>query len=177
MRTATPAPLPHSTDRLRLRGLREGDLQRILDIYTHPRVRALIGDHTLAELREELDFWIAHQAAHGWSLWALEELATGRLVGDCGLQPLELRGPEVELSYDLSPHVWGRGYATEAARATLSLAFGSFGIERVVAVVKSDHAASRAVLERLGCTATGERTAYGERLLGYEIEARRPLEL
>jgi RimJ/RimL family protein N-acetyltransferase len=111
---------------------------------------------------------IAHQASHGWSLWALEERSTGRFVGDCGLQPLELRGPEIELSYDLHPDLWGRGVATEAAKAVLGLAFQELGMERVVAVVKPAHTASRRVLEKVGLTQIGGREAYGERLLLYE---------
>jgi [ribosomal protein S5]-alanine N-acetyltransferase len=80
-----------------------------------------------------------------------------------------MRGPEVELGYDLHPDVWGRGLATEAARATVRLALGPLGIDRVVAVVKPNHAASRRVLEKAGLTHAGEREAYGEQLLLYEV--------
>jgi RimJ/RimL family protein N-acetyltransferase len=117
----------------------------------------------------ELRFQIVHQAEHGWALWALEEPSTRRFLGDCGLWPLEMRGPEVELGYDLHPDVWGRGLATEAARATVRLALGPLGIDRVVAVVKPNHAASRRVLEKAGLTHAGEREAYGEQLLLYEV--------
>jgi ribosomal-protein-alanine N-acetyltransferase len=98
---------------------------------------------------------------------------TRRLLGDCGLQPLEHRGPEVELGYDLHPDAWGGGIATEAARAVMGQAFGPLRIDRVVAVVKPEHAASRRVLEKAGLRPVGLREAYGETMLFYE--ARRGL--
>jgi ribosomal-protein-alanine N-acetyltransferase len=160
--------LPLLTARLRLRALREEDLQDLWRLYTEPRVEAFIGAHTHGEVEAELRFDIAHQAQHGWAMWALEERSTGRFLGDCGLRPLEMRGPEVELGYDLHPDAWGRGLATEAAQATVGLALGALGIDRVIAVVKPNHAASRRVLEKAGLTHTGEREAYGEQLLLYE---------
>jgi RimJ/RimL family protein N-acetyltransferase len=163
-----PSPLPFLTDRLRIRPLRESDAEAIIAIWSHPLVEPWIGEHTPEAVRVELAFHIAHQAEHGWSLWGLEELDGGRLVGDCGLQPLALAGPEVELGYDLHPDVWGRGLATEAAGAVVALARGPLAISRVVAAVKPSHAASRRVLEKIGMTPAGERRLYGEDLLLYE---------
>jgi ribosomal-protein-alanine N-acetyltransferase len=159
------------TARLRLRPLREDDLEELHTLYTEPRVEVLIGPHTREEVEEELHFDIAHQAEHGWALWAVEERLTERFLGACGLRPLEMRGPEVELGYDLHPHAWGRGIATEAVRATLDFALGVLAIDRVIAVVKPHHAASRRVLEKAGLAYAGERDAYGEHLLLYEIRA------
>jgi RimJ/RimL family protein N-acetyltransferase len=113
---------------------------------------------------------IAHQASLGWSFWAVASRDTGSLIGDCGLQPLEHRGPEVELGYDFHPRVWGLGLATEAARAVMAQAFGILGIERVVAVVKPDHVASQGVLETAGLRPSGTRQAYGEPMLLYEAQ-------
>lgn len=75
----------------------------------------------------------------------------------------------MKLGYDLHPDAWGRGVATEAAQATVGLAFCQLGIDRVIAVVKPNHAASSRVLEKAGLTHTGEREAYGAQLLVYEI--------
>ena len=170
VRAPAASVLPLLTARLRFRALRSEDLEELWCLYTDPRVEAFIGAHTREEVQAELRFDILHQAQHGWALWALEERSTSRFLGDCGLRPLEMRGPEVELGYDLHPDVWGRGLATEAARATVRLALGPLGIDRVIAVVKPNHVASRRVLEKTGLTQTGEREAYGEQLLLYEIE-------
>jgi ribosomal-protein-alanine N-acetyltransferase len=107
-------------------------------------------------------------------MWAVEERSTGCFVGDCGLRPLEMRGPEIELSYDLHPNAWGRGLGTEAARATVEFALGPLALGRLIAVVKPRHAASRRVLEKAGLVHSGEREAYGEQLLLYEIAGGRP---
>jgi ribosomal-protein-alanine N-acetyltransferase len=159
------------TPHLRLRALGEGDLDELHRVYTHALVEHWIGHHTRNDVAEELGFYTLHQAQHGWSFWAVEERTTNRFLGDCGLKPLEGRGPEVELGYDLHPDAWGRGLATEAARATVEIALGALALDRVVAVVKPHHAASRRVLEKTGLVHIGERTAYGERLLLYEIRA------
>jgi ribosomal-protein-alanine N-acetyltransferase len=152
-----------------MRPLRDDDAERLLGIWTDPRVARWIGEHTREDVLVELSFHIAQQERAGWSLWALEERASGRFIGDCGLQPLELTGPEVELGYDLHPDVWGEGLATEAARAVVRYAFGRLALEHLVAVVKPEHAASRRVLEKTGLALVGERVAYGESLLMYEI--------
>lgn len=66
---------------------------------------------------------------------------------------------------------WGRGYAREAARATLDEAFGPLGLERVIAVTRPENHRSQRVLERLGFTLTGMRLADGHRQRCYELAA------
>jgi len=144
----------------------------LLAVYTHPLVAPWIGGPTRREVAEALEFYVAHQAARGWAFWAVEDRATGRFLGDCGLQPFERRGPEVELGYDLHPDAWGKGLATEAARAALHAGLGALGFERVIAVVRRDHRASRRVLEKAGLVRSGERPAYGVMLLLYEAARR-----
>jgi ribosomal-protein-alanine N-acetyltransferase len=163
--------LPLLTARLRLRALREGDLDELFRLYSDPSVASYVGRHTRAEVEHELRFDIVHQAQHGWAMWAVEERAGGAFVGACGLRPLEMRGPEIELGYDLFPRFWGRGLASEAARAVIAAALGELRIERVIAVVKPAHLASRRVLEKAGLAYTGVRHAYGERLLLYATGA------
>lgn len=156
------------TSRLRLRPLQRVDLDALTEIYQHPEVARWIGSHTRQDVEGEIAQHIAHQAKLGWSFWGVEDRATGRLIGDCGLQPLEHRGPEPELGYDFHPDVWGRGIATEAAQAVMRHALGPFGLGRVVAVVKPAHLASQRVLVKAGLYPAGTRTAYGEQMLLYE---------
>lgn len=160
--------LPLLTPRLRLRPLAPDDLDALAEIYAHPLVAPWIGPHTRGDVAREIELHVAHQASHGWSFWAVEERASGRLIGDCGIQPLEQRGPEPELGYDFHPDAWGRGVATEAARAVMAAAFGPLGLDHVLAVVKPSHVASQRVLEKAGLRRTGERQAYGEAMLTYE---------
>lgn len=168
--------LPIVTDRLRLRPLTLDDVDDLHAVYSHPLVSRWIGEHTRAKVEEEVRLQIAHQGEHGWSFWAVEDRETGRLLGDCGLQPFEHDGPEVELGYDLHPDAWGRGLGTEAARAVLAHAFGTPGLDRVVAVVRPDNLASRRVLEKSGFTRVAERHAYGMTMVLYEARRRGPHE-
>jgi RimJ/RimL family protein N-acetyltransferase len=101
---------------------------------------------------------MAHQAQHGFGFWAVEERATGALVGDAGLERT-LRG-EVELGYTLARAVWGRGYATEAGELCLAEA-RELGLRELVGLVDVRNPASVRVLERLGFHPDDERVAYG----------------
>jgi ribosomal-protein-alanine N-acetyltransferase len=159
---------PIVTARLCLRPLRPDDVDALAEIYLHPLVATWIGPHTHDDVAQEIAQQAEHQARLGWSFWAVEERATGHFIGDCGLQPLEHRGPEVELGYEFHPRVWGRGVATEAVCAVMAQAFGPLQIERVVAVVKPEHVASRRVLEKAGLQPSGTREAYGLSMVLYE---------
>lgn len=169
-----PATLPILTARLRLRALEETDLDALAEIYQHPDVAHWIGPHTREDIEDEIAHHIQSQATLGFSFWAVEDRATYRLIGDCGLQPLEHHGPEIELGYDLHPDVWGQGIATEAANVVMRNALGPLGLDRVVAVVKPDHIASQRVLLKVGLCSAGTRLAYGEPMLLYESSPPKP---
>ena len=163
-----------TTDRLRLRPLRPADADALYEVYSHPFVEPWIGPHTAERVVEEIAWQAAAQAERGYSVWAVEDRRDGRFVGDCGLQPLEHKGPEVELGYDLHPDVWGQGLATEAAQAVVEAALGPLGLKRLVAVVKPANAASRRVLTKAGLRERGRRGAYGELMVLYEITRDQP---
>jgi RimJ/RimL family protein N-acetyltransferase len=81
---------------------------------------------------------------------AVVERDTGRLVGDVVLFWRSAEHRAGEIGYAFNPAFHGRGYATEASRALLDLAFGGLGLHRVIARVDARNAASAAVLRRLG---------------------------
>ena len=109
-------------------------------------------------------------ARRGYSFLAVTERDGGAIVGDAGLHPFGGTGPDVELGYTLARAAWGKGYATERGRALVEHAFGALGLPRVVAQVEPANAASRHVLEKLGMTERGQRTAYGRPHLLYVLE-------
>jgi ribosomal-protein-alanine N-acetyltransferase len=104
----------------------------------------------VAESEARLERLIAHQDRHGFSIWAVTERDSGSVLGDAGLVHWAHRGPEVELAYRLGKAHWGRGYATEAARAWVEAGLGELGLGRIVAVTYPDNIASRRVLEKSG---------------------------
>jgi RimJ/RimL family protein N-acetyltransferase len=155
------------TERLRLRPVTPEDTEPLRVIYAEPEVARWLGPEMAEDIVRSVAEQMELQETLGFSMFALEDRATGALIGDCGLQPLELKGPEIEIGWDLAPHAWGRGYATEAARAVLARAFGEWELDRVIAVVKRDNIASWRVAEKLGMVAEGERHAYEEQMLLY----------
>jgi [ribosomal protein S5]-alanine N-acetyltransferase len=76
------------------------------------------------------------------------------LLGFCGFVCLEGM-EEPELWYELTQKVWGRGIATEAARACVLYAFDEVGMERVIACADSPNTASLRVMEKLGMAYLG----------------------
>ncbi len=88
-------------------------------------------------------------SVHGFGRMACIERATGRLVGFSGLKYLEdLR--EVDIGYRFLPDCWGKGYATESARALMQVGAAEHGIERVIGLVEPQNIASARVLGKLG---------------------------
>src|SRR5262249_20738099 len=65
----------------------------------------------------------ARRMAHGFQYWVLELLENGEFVGVCGLRPYRPMEEIIELGFHLRPKFWGRGLATEAARAAMAYAF------------------------------------------------------
>jgi RimJ/RimL family protein N-acetyltransferase len=99
-----------------------------------------------------IDAGIAHHARHGVQHWAVIVRATGELIGCCGFH---VAGDDLELVYHFARAHWGRGYATEAARACVAHARDTLGAARIVASIVPGNDASRRVLEKLGFTRAG----------------------
>lgn len=78
------------------------------------------------------------------------EKKTNRLIGWCGLGPLDFDQSEIEIYYGLSRDYWSRGMTTEAARALLHYGFQTIALDKIVAVVKPENIASQKVIEKLG---------------------------
>ncbi len=74
----------------------------------------------------------------------------GRVVGWCGLGPLEFAPEEIEIYYGLLPDFWNQGITTEAAIAVLDFAFKATKLERIVAIVRPENGASIRVIEKMG---------------------------
>jgi RimJ/RimL family protein N-acetyltransferase len=87
----------------------------------------------------------------GYGQWALEEKATGALVGRAGVWFPE-GWPEIEVGWVVGREHWGRGYATEAGREALRQAFATLGVTRVISLIDPNNVASRRVAEKLGAS-------------------------
>jgi RimJ/RimL family protein N-acetyltransferase len=156
--------------------MQEADAEDLHAVYSDPTTFEFIAAgpaQSIDETLERIAIKAAHHECHGFALWSVVERASGRVIGDCGLQMLE-GGPEVELGYKLGSAYRGRGYATEAGRASLEFGFDQIGLERVVAVTWPGNRASRGVMEKLGMTLVGPGHHYGRETVLYEIRRAAP---
>ena len=92
---------------------------------------------------------LGHWQLRGYGQWALEDRATGGLVGRAGLWQPE-GWPGLEVGWLLERGSWGRGFATEAGRAAIDYAFRELGARKVISLIRPDNRASIRVAERLG---------------------------
>jgi RimJ/RimL family protein N-acetyltransferase len=141
------------TERLILRAWRDADIDPFQRICSDPQVMATLGPPldrpATVKLIERMR---ASQAQWGHCFWAVEDRADGDLIGWCGL----IRGTagpiadKLEIGWRLAGDRWGRGYATEAAKATLAWALAHLADDAVWAITAQTNSRSRAVMERLG---------------------------
>ena len=151
-----PESVVLETERLVLRRLTLDDLDALARLYRDPEVRRWFpdGTRTLEQTREELAWIIdVYYVRYGYGLWATVLKETGAFIGRCGLLPWEIEGrTEVEVAYLLDPAVWGRGLATEAARAIAAHAFATLPVDRLICLVDPGTEASRQVAMKIGMT-------------------------
>jgi RimJ/RimL family protein N-acetyltransferase len=142
------------TERLLLRPWRDSDLGPFAELNTDVRVMEFF----LSTLpRSESDAFAmkvrAHFDEHGYGLWAVEVKEGAPFIGFVGLATVTFEAPfvpAVEIGWRLAHASWGRGYASEAARASLRLAFEELALDEVVSFTVETNQRSRAVMERIG---------------------------
>ncbi len=169
-------PLPLRTERVVIRPYREDDATGLHEVFGSPEVMKWTPSppsKDVAETAQRLARAMAFTARQppGMGLWAVELNDTSEFLGQVGLFPVEGKGPEVEVAYELAPRVWGHGYATEAARALVAYGFGELGLRRIVALILPDNARSRNVASKCGLVLEGPGRFYGLDLLVYAREA------
>lgn len=100
-----------------------------------------------------IDRQMAHLADHGFCFWALEEKESCAFVGSVGLLKVGYEAhftPAVEVGWRLARRFWGRGYAPEAAGASLRFGFEALDLKEIVANTAIRNINSRRVMEKLG---------------------------
>ena len=112
---------------------------------------------------------LKHWAKYGYGWWAVEEQRENKFIGWCGLQYLP-ETKEVEIAYLLSQSNWGKGLATEGARASLKYGFEELGLKNIVGIVHPKNGASQRVLEKLGMEFTSETQYFGMDCYHYLIK-------
>ena len=143
------------TERLLLRPWRDSDRAPFAAMNADPKVM----EHFPAvSTREEsdaaVDRIVARMEQQGFGLWAVELPGLAAFVGFIGLNRADaiLGYPAVEIGWRLAAQHWGRGYATEGARASLAHAFDSLDLDEVVSFATTANDRSRHVMEKIGMT-------------------------
>jgi RimJ/RimL family protein N-acetyltransferase len=144
------------TERLYLRPWRPGDREPFARLNADPRVLEYFPS---LMTREESDAFVdrvdAHFAEHGFGLWAVEVPGVAEFIGFVGLWHPAYEAhftPCVEIGWRLAYDHWGRGYAPEAARASLGFGFETVGLDEIVSLTAPANLRSRRVMEKIGMT-------------------------
>ncbi len=167
------------TERLVLRRFAPRDAAAFAALNADREVMRFIGTGaplTRPQSDELLARIAAHWADHGFGLWCVAaRAAPDRCLGFAGLAvPAFLPEvlPAVEVGWRLARAAWGRGLATEAARAALREAFGPLGLASVVSIIAPGNERSLRVAEKLGMRRSADRLhPVRGRLRIYEISA------
>lgn len=157
------------TPRLRLRMFRQADADAYAAMLADPQVmRYLSAGQPLSasEAWRHMAMLLGHWHLFGFGPWAVEERASGELVGRIG--PYYPAGwPGLELIWTIRRQSWGRGYATEGARAALAYVFRQMARDRVISLIRPQNAASIRVAEKLGQRLQKRTEFYGQEALVY----------
>ena len=146
------------TERLILRDWRgDADWDEFFRVTNTPAVMQWLGDVLddagCAKQRARVE---ACRAKNGFCFWVVERKEDGAMLGFCGIKRADAPGStltgEFEVGWRLREDAWGRGYAREAATATLDAAFDTFGAEEVFALTVPGNTASWGLMKRLGMT-------------------------
>jgi RimJ/RimL family protein N-acetyltransferase len=167
-------PIRLETERLLLREWRESDFESYAEICADPDVMRYLNGSPLTRLDawRQMAFLIGHWHLRGYGHWAVEGKASGRLIGRLGF--LNPEGwPAFEIGWTLGKASWGKGYATEGARAALDYAFTELDRDHVISLIHPANRASIAVAERLGESYEGETELMGIPVSIYGISRER----
>jgi RimJ/RimL family protein N-acetyltransferase len=146
------------TERLLLRKPRTEDAPGLLEAFSDPEAMRFIGDGSTTDLagaEQAVARWLERWDAWGIGMFVIERLEDGRVLGRAGFlrwdpETWEIGGTETELGWGLAREHWGRGYASEAARALRDWVLGEHGLTRLISLIHPDNLPSIRVAEKLG---------------------------
>ena len=148
-----------TTERLLLREFVESDWQAVLAYQMDPLyLRYSPWTHrTEEDVRAFVRWFIAWQEEQPRKKFQFAVILPGeeRLIGNCGIRMRSTDAHEADIGYEFDSRYWGRGYATEVARAMLAFGFGQLGLHRIWAHCIMENVASARVLEKIGMQLEG----------------------
>lgn len=166
------------TERLILREILPSDKEAMFELDTDPEVHLYLGSHPagkMEDIEENIAFIRQQYIDNGIGRWALIEKSTGNFIGWGGLKLMkQLTNHHIDyydLGYRLIKRYWGKGFATEAARAALAYGFDQLNQDKIYAIADIRNAASRHTLEKCGLRFIEQFDFQGEVHGWFEINA------
>jgi ribosomal-protein-alanine N-acetyltransferase len=162
------------TPRLSLRLMRLSDIDGLLGIFGDPLVMASF--NTTPFNQDQMSNWVQrnldHQDVHGYGLFSVILKSEELLIGDCGLEHMEVEGEQTtELGYDFNSNYWNQGYATEAGQAVRDYAFDVLHLPHLISLIRVGNEASRRVSEKIGMQCETEFTTNGIKYWKYTMNS------
>ena len=174
-----PYPERIETERLVLRRWRDEDADDHAAIWAQPEIWSALrpepsGDPTDTAAKSFVRM-IDHWERNGFGLWATIDPADDDVIGWVGAwypDFVPAVAGEIEIGWTLHPDYWGRGLATEGARAAIDAAFSHLQPARLISLIAPGNARSIAVATRLGMNAASQAVSRdGVTLRVYELPA------
>lgn len=146
--------LPLRTERLILRQWSKADLEPFARLNADPKVMEYFpGLKTKEESDHSMSLMFSHIEKCGWGFWAASLAETGEFIGFIGLKGVPFTAeftPAVEIGWRLAFEHWGKGYATEGAKAALQYGFDTLKQNEIVSFTAVQNMRSRKVMEKIG---------------------------
>lgn len=165
------------TPRLLMRELLPGDEHGMFELDNDPEVHRYLGNNpvkTIEESRNIISFIRQQYIDNGIGRWAVIEKENGNFIGWSGLKFMKetVNGHTNyhDVGYRLMPAYWGKGYATESARAALKYAFMTMNLNAVYGTTLSGNKASQKALLKCGLHYINSYDYKGDEALWYKID-------
>lgn len=165
------------TDRLRLIPFTAADVDIAIMTFTDPEVLKYAGGAMSEEkIRRQVPNWERRGGDGYIGIWCITVRESGEKLGSAALLPMPIEAndtdyglvvpgqipdADIEVGYFLKRSAWGRGYATEACKRLLQMAFEESPLNEIVATFEPGNMASQHVLEKAGFADCGTRRCYG----------------
>lgn len=142
------------TDRLLLRSWKDDDILPFYEMGQDPRVMEYFPSlWTMDMIKDFISRMTIQLVDNDYTLWSVEERSSQQFIGFVGLNKTNWETPftpNIEIGWRLAFSFWGKGYASEAAKAVLNYAFNELTLAEVVSFTVVDNWRSRKVMERIG---------------------------
>jgi [ribosomal protein S5]-alanine N-acetyltransferase len=147
------------TARLILREFQPDDAESMFELDSDPRVHTYLGNNPVTTLQQSKDVIagiLKQYTDNGIGRWAAIEKSSGNFIGWSGLKFItETENNHInfyDVGYRLMPKFWGKGYATESAKAALDYGFNAMKLSEIIGTAHEENKASRRALEKCGLT-------------------------